>query len=145
MKEKIIQKKLYLHSVFLLLLTGLIFTLLFIGYPVFSDENGGDVHGKPLEDVLEEIREKQGLGQDDPIDARKVSDQDLEELGEAVMSVMIPDPEQHEVMDTMMGGEGSRRLARMHRRMGYSYLTGRGHGMCGMFGKRGGKSGGMMM
>jgi len=145
MKEKIMRRNLYGQYVFLLPLAILFFTLLFVSYPVFSDENNGDVHGRPLEVVLEEIREKQGLGPDDPIDARDVSDHDLEELGEAVMSVIFSDPEQHNIMDNMMGGEGSRRLARMHRRMGYSYVTGRGHGMCGMFGKWGGKNSGMMM
>jgi hypothetical protein len=145
MKKKIIHKKLYGYYAFLLPLAVLFITLLSAGYPVFSDENDADAHGRSLETVMEEIREKQGLGPNDPINAREVSDRDLKELGEAVMSVMVPDPEQHEIMDNMMGGEGSRRLTRMHRRMGYQYITGRGHGMCGMFGKWGGKRGGMMM
>ena len=34
---------------------------------------------------MEEIREKYGINPDEAINPRKVSDEDLEELGEAVM------------------------------------------------------------
>jgi hypothetical protein len=107
----------------LLILHLLLFSLLFSGTLLLADTNGADNHGKPLEAVLQEIREKQDLEPDESINPRTVSDTDLEELGEAVMSVMHPDPKQHEFMDNMMGGEGSRRLARMHRRIGYNYLA----------------------
>jgi hypothetical protein len=115
----------------------------FIGAMVLHADTGtADQHGKPLEVVLQEIREKYGVHADEAINPRKLSDRDLEEVGEAVMSVMFPDPEQHEVMDEMMGGEGSRRLARMHRRMGYNYLSGGGYGMMGgMMGGRRGRMG----
>ncbi len=72
----------------------LVFSLLFSNALLFADTNGTDEHGKPLDVVLQEIRDKQGLGPDEAIDPRTVSDGDLEELGEAVMSIMIPDPRQ---------------------------------------------------
>ena len=100
-----------------LTLNVLLFSLIFSGSLLFSDTNVTDEHGKSLDAVLQEIRGKQGLKPDEAIDPRTVSDTHLEELGEAVMSVMHPDPRQHEFMDNMMGGEGSRRLARMHRRL----------------------------
>jgi hypothetical protein len=87
--------------------------------------------------VLGEIREKQGLGPDDAIDPRKVSNNDLEELGEAVMSIMHPESEQHELMDQMMGGEGSENLRRAHIRMGYNYLASLDDRRYGWFGRRG--------
>lgn len=112
----------------------LIFTIfvlsIFLG-GFFALADSDDQHGRELEVVLQEIREQQRLGPEDAINPRKVSDEDLEEVGEAVMSIMHPDPQQHQIMDDMMGGEGSRRLARIHRRMGYNYLAGRGYGMMG--------------
>ncbi len=119
-----IRKKSTINRSMFLILGMLIFPLLFSGVLLFADSNGTDEHGKPLDVVLQEIRDKQGLGPDEAIDPRTVSDRDLEELGEAVMSIAHPDPRQHEFMDNMMGGEGSRRLARIHRRMGYNYLAG---------------------
>ena len=121
------------------------FALLFLlsAALLYADDEGE--HGRSLEVILQEIRQKQGMGPEEAIDPRRVSDEDLEELGEAVMSIMHPDPEQHEIMDQMMGGEGSIRLARIHRRIGYNYLAGRGFGMCGMFGRWGNEGWGMMM
>ncbi len=115
----------------------------FIGAAILTADTGvEDQHGKPLEVVLQEIREKYGISPDEAINPRKLSDTDLEELGEAVMSVIYPDPKQHEIMDDMMGGEGSRSLARMHRRMGYNYLSGSEYDMMG--GNKQRNNGGMM-
>jgi hypothetical protein len=115
----------------------------FIGAALVNADTGNeDEHWKSLEVVLQEIREKYGISPNETINPRKLSDAELEEVGEAVMSVIYPDPKQHEIMDDMMGGEGSRSLARMHRRMGYNYLSGNGYGMMGR--GRGGMMGGMM-
>lgn len=90
----------------------------------YAESEVQDVHGKPVEVVLAQIRASQGLGKNDRIDPDRLSDEQLEELGEAVMSVMHPDPRQHEWMDNMMGGEGSTTLSAMHRIIGYNYLRG---------------------
>jgi len=111
--------------------------LLLFAIPLFADTGGDDEHGKPLEMVLQEIREKQGVGSDEAIDPGRVSNEELEELGEAVMSIMHPNPRQHEFMDRMMGGEGSENLARAHIRMGYNYFASDGNRECGMFNRRG--------
>jgi hypothetical protein len=89
------------------------------------------------ETVLSQIRQKLGLGPDDRIDPSKVPDNLMQELGDAVMDQMIPNPQQHEWMDRMMGGEGSESLAAAHRWMGYRYLTG-GYGPGGGYGMMGG-------
>jgi Spy/CpxP family protein refolding chaperone len=108
---------------------------------------GNDEHARSLDAILQEIREKQGLESNAPIDPEGVSYEDLEELGEAIMGIMHPDPKQHELMDEMMGGEGSENLAAMHRMMGYRYLSGSSRGMMGpgmMSGMMGGTSMPMM-
>ncbi len=89
-----------------------------------AESESENIHDKSLEAVLAEIRASQGLEKYDRIDPDKVSDEQLEELGDAVMSVMHPDSRQHEWMDNMMGGEGSATLSAMHRIMGYNYLRG---------------------
>ncbi|UCB47337.1 MAG: hypothetical protein JSV25_07995 [Spirochaetota bacterium] len=134
-------------SLILFMLVGAML-LLVSAVTVFADTGHEYEHGRPLEEVLQEIREKQGLGPDDAIDPRKVSNKDLEELGEAVMSIMHPEPEQHEFMDRMMGGEGSESLRRAHIRMGYNYLTsldGENNGWFGRRGMMGWKRSGCMM
>lgn len=77
---------------------------------------------KPLADVIAEIRTAQGLKADQTIDCSKVTDAQFEEVGEAWMDLMIPDPQRHEMMDRMMGGPGSASLANAHRMMGARYL-----------------------
>lgn len=129
--------KVTIKKTILLTLGVLLFSLLFSGALLFADSNGTDEHGKPLNVILQEIRKKQGLGPDGAIDPRTFSEKDLEELGEAIMSVMHPDSKQHEFMDNMMGGEGSESLAAMHKSMGYNYLAGEE-------GYSGGMMGGMM-
>lgn len=93
-----------------------------------------DGHSASVPDVLDEIRGELGLDEDERIDPDAVPPELLEELGDAVMGEIHPDPETHEWMDEMMGGEGSESLASAHRWMGYRYLTGgygRGLGMMG--------------
>jgi putative membrane protein len=93
--------------------------LIFVGSMAFG--NGG--HVKNIDEILTEIREDLGLDAKSPINPDLVSDQHLEELGEAVMDLMHPNVREHEFMDNMMGGEGSESLDYMHRMMGYRYLT----------------------
>ncbi len=101
-------------------------------------QSSGEEHAASVETVMAEIRQQLDLGPNDRVDPAKVPDDLLEQLGEAVMSVMVPNERQHEFMDRMMGGEGSASLAAAHRWMGYRYLTG-GYAAAG-----GGAYGGMM-
>jgi putative membrane protein len=94
-----------------------------IGITGLTFAQADEEHGRSTDSVLAEIRQEQNIDKNESINPDRVSDGLLEELGEAVMSYMIPNPRQHEWMDEMMGGEGSDNLSAMHRLMGYRYLS----------------------
>jgi len=76
---------------------------------------------------------------DSGISCDKLTDGQLEEMGDYYMGQMHPG-EQHELMDKMMGGEGSESLKQMHIQMAKRiYCNEDVGGMMGMMG-----SGGMM-
>lgn len=88
--------------------------------PFFVFAHAEESHS--ADEVLNEILASQGVSRVSQIDCSGVSDDQLDELGDAVMSLMHPDAEEHEVMDEMMGGEGSTSLRSAHILMGKSYI-----------------------
>jgi putative membrane protein len=108
-------KKRLIFVVLMMLLIGCL--------PVSAVETGKEVSkSKSPDQELQEIMKSQGVTDMKSIDCSKVTDKQLEGLGNAVMGVMHPDPTEHEFMDRMMGGEGSQTLKSMHRMMGARYL-----------------------
>ncbi len=95
----------------------------FFSAPVLAvEENNEGMHSSSPDNVLQEIMKSQGVKDIRSIDCAKVTEKQLEDLGEAVMDVMHPDSAEHDFMDRMMGGEGSPTLESMHRIMGARYL-----------------------
>ena len=100
-----------------------------------------------LQQSLDAVLKSQQAQDLSEIDCNAVDDSLWEEVGEALMGVMHPDPKEHALMDEMMGGEGSDSLRAAHILMGRRY-AGCGDGSMGdgMMGMMGGMmmSGGMM-
>jgi len=81
----------------------------------------GDTHTESVELVLQDILNQQNVSTVQELDLAKVSDDQWERLGDAVMELQHPG-QAHNVMDQMMGGEGSNSLRQMHINMGKAYL-----------------------
>lgn len=104
----------------------------------------GEMQTASVETVLQDILSQQKVSTIQQLDLSKISDDDWEKLGDAVMEQAHPG-QAHEAMDQMMGGEGSASLRQMHIYMGRAYLgygtnNNYGYGMMG-----GGFMGGGMM
>jgi hypothetical protein len=117
-------------------------------------QSNDEQHGShSVKQILGEIRSELKLGPSEQINPNTVPESLMVELGDAVMDIMIPNQQQHEYMDQMMGGEGSQSLDSMHRWIAYRYLTGGysgggfGYGMMGggMMGSGSGGFGGFGM
>jgi hypothetical protein len=75
-----------------------------------------------LNQALQEIMKAQDVSNIKSIDCSKVTEKQLEDLGDAFMDVMHPDSSEHEFMERMMGGENSPTQVVMKRMMGARYL-----------------------
>lgn len=74
------------------------------------------------EEVMKTVMARQNVTDIRQIDCTKISEDDFEFLGDAVMERMTGSHELHEQMDAMMGGEGSASLRQMHITMGSNWL-----------------------
>ena len=74
-----------------------------------------------LNTALQNIYQSQNVSNQSQLSCSKVSDDQFEKLGDAVMGYGITE-QQHTAMENMMGGEGSTTLRQAHINMGRSYL-----------------------
>ena len=91
-----------------------------------SDETSTEIaiipeHGESVEMILDEMLANHQVSTLDGLSCDQVDDNEFERLGDALMGQLHPGPE-HEVMDSMMGGNNIESLRRMHINMGRSYL-----------------------
>lgn len=75
-----------------------------------------------IRNALQDIYSSQNISNRAEVECAKVTDGQFEKLGDAYMEIMVPNENQHEAMDSMMGGEGSISLRQAHINMGRSYL-----------------------
>lgn len=87
-----------------------------------SGSQAQPAQSEELNGVLKGVYSSQNVSSQAEVDCSKVSDEQFEKLGDAYMGVMLPNEQQHEAMDNMMGGEGSASLRQAHINMGRSYL-----------------------
>ncbi len=77
---------------------------------------------KSYDEVIQEILAAQNAASLQQIGCSDVSEEQFEQLGDAIMEKMAGSDELHEQMDRMMGGEGSQSLHSMHVAMGENWL-----------------------
>lgn len=80
------------------------------------------IQNQQLNDAAQSIFKNQNVSSQSQLDCSKVTDDQFEKLGDSYMSVMLPNEQQHQAMENMMGGEGSLSLKQAHINMGRSYL-----------------------
>ena len=85
-----------------------------------------ETHGRELTQIVDEIVHIVGTDQLQTISPDTLPPALLEELGDAVMGVLLNDDWRHERMDAMLGGEGSAQLTLYHQNLGAQYLQANG-------------------
>jgi len=86
------------------------------------------------DEIINSMMSAQGISQIGQLDCTKLTDEQFEILGDAIMEKMSGSHELHEQMGTMMGGEGSASLQSMHIALGGNWLgctSGMAGGMMG--------------
>ncbi len=83
---------------------------------------GMPMEPRSVDAIIADIEKQQSVSTTDMVNVDKVAPSLLEELGDAVMGVIIGDPAHHDVMDRMLGGDGSPRLTAFHTDLGQQYL-----------------------
>jgi hypothetical protein len=104
-----------------------IMTFLFISaFAVFAE---ADLKTKAVDDAMAAIQKEQSAKTPKDIDAQKVNDVLLADLGKALMDANCADPKEKELCDNMHSTLAPRTLKSMQMMMGYRFLKGGPMGM----------------
>ena len=93
-----------------------------IGNSLQNGSQTQSTQSNELNRVLQSIYASQNVTSQAQVNCSKVTSDQFNRLGDAYMGTMLPNQQQHKVMDNMMGGEGSKSLRQAHINMGRSYL-----------------------
>ena len=83
---------------------------------------GMSMEPRSVDAVVADIEKQQNVSTTEMVNVDKVPAALLEELGDGVMGLIIGDSAHHDVMDKMLGGDGSPRLTAFHIDLGQQYL-----------------------
>jgi hypothetical protein len=83
--------------------------------------NGGE--STSINETVARLLSEQNVSSASKLDCGQISQDELETLGDSIMSLMHPNQSLHQTMDTMMGGEGSDSLRTAHVNMALNYLN----------------------
>ena len=78
---------------------------------------------RKVDAIVADIEKRQNVTTPSAVEIDKVAPNLIEELGDAVMEVMIGNPARHDMMDRMIGGDGSPQLIAFHTDLGQQYLA----------------------
>lgn len=99
----------------------LLFALCFVTAVVTAEVQPADPE-QTLDRVVAETVAAHSAKAVQELSVTEMTSDQLIRLGRAVMGVMVGDPQWHEWMNAMMGGEGSERLDALHTALGEAYV-----------------------
>lgn len=93
-----------------------------IGSVIKCGGHGNDGHSQSIDAVINDLLIGFDVESVKDLRCEDIVSHDFEHVGEAFMSYMHPDEEEHHRIDDLFGGEGSESLDKMHEFMGRRYL-----------------------
>lgn len=93
-----------------------------IGSVIKCGGHGDEGHSQSIDQVINDLLVGFDVGSVEDLKCDEIVAHDFEHVGEAFMSYMHPDEEEHHMIDDLFGGEGAESLDRMHEFMGRRYL-----------------------
>ncbi len=93
-----------------------------IGSVIKCGGHGNDGHSQSIDEVINDLLVGFDVETVKDLNCEDIVNHDFEHVGEAFMSYMHPNEDEHHRIDDLFGGEGSESLDKMHEFMGRRYL-----------------------